>query len=146
MASFVPETPTQGPPGVLSPRKRPLDVAVARPAQGQTQFPQIDLPSKLPRHELLRTPAERRAWYDQLVLLKVQLRSLGKARRHFKERSEARRAAEEGERARFELQAQTLADEHAAAVAVAKAPACSRGGAGAGWIKKIKARVYKPLW
>jgi hypothetical protein len=44
------------------------------------------------------------------VLLKVQLRSLGKARRHFKERSdraqlaeeEAGRAAEEGERARFE--------------------------------------------
>jgi hypothetical protein len=49
MASYVPETPIQGPPGVLAPGKRPLDVAVARPAQGQKQFPQIDLPSKLPR-------------------------------------------------------------------------------------------------
>jgi hypothetical protein len=46
MASYVPETPIQGPPGVLAPGKRPLDVAVARPAQGQKQFPQIDLPSK----------------------------------------------------------------------------------------------------
>ena len=34
MASYVPETPIQRPPRVLAHGKRPLDVAVARPAQG----------------------------------------------------------------------------------------------------------------
>jgi hypothetical protein len=44
MAIYVAETPIQLPPDVLAPGKRALDVK---------QFPQIDLPSKLPRRDPL---------------------------------------------------------------------------------------------
>jgi len=168
MASYVPETPME-------------------------HFPQIDLPSKLPRHDpLVATAAGRSAWYHKLVELKVQLVLLGKLwRRRSKERSdraqlaeeEAGRATEEGERARFQQAEDTLlllplppnsvpfADEEentaaaaACAGAVAREPplppaAPASGGspqsktvvqgsasaASAGWIKKKKARVYRPL-
>lgn len=135
----VPETPpTQRLPGVLT---------AGVPAQEQQQFPHIDLPAKPPPRAPPapeRTAAERSAWYERLVQLKVIKNEL--ARRH----------------AQSHVLPPTSTTPCAGAVArepplPPAAPASggspqsktvvqgSAGAASAGWIKKKKARVYRPL-
>ena len=91
----------------------------------------------------MATAFGRRAWYHQLVLLKVQLRSLGKARRHFKERSDrAQLAEEEAGRAAVPCGG-AVVREPLSGVATVQGTAGREGG---GWIKKKKAHVNLPQW